>query len=250
VELCRRQLSGGDLPSQGGEPTQVVVVTDLATIEARTGGFGELPNGTILRGETVRRLACDAKITRIVVGPDSLPLDVGRTQRTAPPAQRKALRLRDGGCVFPGCARPAEWADVHHAKFWALGGQTNIDEMLLLCRKHHTKVHQGGWHIQILGPGTFQFIDPNGIAHPTTRNSSTTDIVNRLLDTTGESPPGRQGQVRRPASRTTRAGPEGSNRDTNAAGSDVRGDVGSDIGTASQAESASDAEAASDADAA
>lgn len=67
-----------------------------------------------MRGETVRRLACDAKISRLIVGPDSQPLDVGRSQRTATPAQRKALRIRDRGCRFPGCDRPAEWTDVHH----------------------------------------------------------------------------------------------------------------------------------------
>ncbi|NED95083.1 DUF222 domain-containing protein [Phytoactinopolyspora alkaliphila] len=208
VELCRRQLSSGELPSQGGEPTQVIVVTDLATLEARSGGFGELPNGTILRGDTVRRLACDAKVTRLIVGPDSLPLDVGRAQRTATPAQRKALRLRDGGCLFPGCDLPPEWTDVHHATFWAHGGRTDIDQMLLLCRKHHTTVHKTGWHIQTLGPGRFQFIDPHGVLHPAHRRHSTTDTVNQLLESTRESPP--------------RAGPRASSRGASAQGSSIQ----------------------------
>ncbi|NDL56322.1 HNH endonuclease signature motif containing protein [Phytoactinopolyspora mesophila] len=189
VELCRRALAAGDVPSQGGEATHLIVVTNLDTLETRTGGLGELTNGAILRGDAVRRLACDARISRIITGPDSQPLDVGRSQRTATPAQRKALRLRDRGCVFPGCRRPPEWTEVHHLIPWIQGGRTNIDEMALLCRKHHTLVHQGGWTIQILGPGQFRFINPNGNPASSKPPPSTTDLLTDLIHTTRGSPP-------------------------------------------------------------
>jgi hypothetical protein len=141
------------LPDNGGEPPQLSVLTDLATLQARRGGFGELPDGSVLAGETVRRLACDAKITRIVLDGASQPLDVGRARRTVTAAQRRALRVRDGGCRFPGCDRPVEWTDAHHVRWWSRGGRTDIGELILLCRTHHTAVHEGGWHIRLLGPG-------------------------------------------------------------------------------------------------
>ncbi|NDL59857.1 HNH endonuclease signature motif containing protein, partial [Phytoactinopolyspora mesophila] len=191
VELCRRALANRDVPTHGGEPTHLIVITDLATLEARTGGLGELPNGSILRGDAVRRLACDARISRIITGPDSQPLDVGRSQRTATPAQRKALRLRDRGCIFPGCDRPPEWTDVHHLIPWAQGGHTDIDEMALLCRKHHTVVHEGGWTMLATGPRRFRFVDPHGVPVPADPIPRTTSTVTTLINTT--QPPPRAG---------------------------------------------------------
>ncbi|NDL56580.1 HNH endonuclease signature motif containing protein [Phytoactinopolyspora mesophila] len=182
VELCRRQLNGGDLPSQGGEPAHVTVVTDLDTLEARAGGMGELGDGSILRGETVRRLACDAKISRIITGAGSQPLDVGRSQRTVTPAQRKALRVRDKGCRFPGCDRPVEWTDAHHLTAWARRGATDLDNMILLCRKHHTAVHEGGWSILRIEGARFVFIDPHGCPRREDPPVSTTDVVIRLAE--------------------------------------------------------------------
>jgi hypothetical protein len=198
VELCRRQLSSGELPTRGGEPAHVSVVVGLETMEARTGGFGEAGDGSILRGETVRRLACDAKISRIIVGPDSQPLDVGRAQRTVTPAQRRALRLRDGGCRFPGCRRPAEWTDAHHVVFWAHGGPTAVHSLILLCRKHHTAVHEGGWSIIIVAPGMFRFIDPNGCLVPDDPPRSVSDLVTGLIDVIGKAPDARAGPAHGP----------------------------------------------------
>ncbi|WP_146154799.1 HNH endonuclease signature motif containing protein, partial [Haloactinopolyspora alba] len=184
VELARRQLDSGELPTAGGEAPHLNVTCDLDTLQARTGGHGELPDGTILRGEAVRRLACDADITRIITGPDSQPLDVGRTRRTATPAQRKALRIRDRGCRFPGCDRPAAWTQAHHVTFWSNGGSTDIDEMVLLCRHHHTTVHEGGWHIHTIGPGRFVFTNPAGQPVFAARAESTRHLVTRLVHLT------------------------------------------------------------------
>lgn len=181
VEVCRRQLAGGALPVTGGERPNLTVITDLATLEARTGGHGALPDGSILRGESVRRLACDAKITRLIVDSRSMPLDVGRAQRTVTPWQRKALRARDGGCVFPGCHRPADWCDAHHVNFWSLGGRTDIDELVLLCRKHHTLIHHGHWRIRIVGPGAVMFSNPAGQTIPPADNRAADTLLARLL---------------------------------------------------------------------
>jgi HNH endonuclease len=75
------------------------------------------------------------------------PLDVGRTSRVVTPAQRQALAVRDGGCVFPGCSRPLVWCEAHHVWHWLDGGPTDLANLVLLCRAHHRAVHEGGWHL-------------------------------------------------------------------------------------------------------
>ena len=95
--------------------------------------------------ETARRLACDANVVRVVTGGASEPLDVGRASRTVSPAQRRALTIRDRGCVFPGCDRPPGWCDGHHIVHWADGGPTDLANLALLCHHHHKAMHEGGW---------------------------------------------------------------------------------------------------------
>jgi hypothetical protein len=125
---------------------------------AQLGDLGSLTAGV------VRRIACDAKVTPMVLDGDSQPLDVGRAKRTAPPGIRKALVWRDGGCAFPGCDRPSAWTDSHHVISWLDGGPTTLANMTLLCRRHHVLIHRSEWEIRMrqgfpefLPPG---FIDP------------------------------------------------------------------------------------------
>jgi len=84
----------------------------------------------------------DAQFTRIITRGRSQPLDVGRVTRTVTFAQRLALIVRDGGCGWQGCDRPPRFCDVHHRVPWALGGETNLDDLILLCRRHHRMVHE------------------------------------------------------------------------------------------------------------
>jgi hypothetical protein len=100
-------------------------------------------DGTPIPFETMRRLLCDARITRIVTDRDSRPLDFGRTVRTVTPAIRRALDLRDTGCTWIGCDAPPGWCDAHHIEHWADGGDTSLHNMALLCRRHHTATHEG-----------------------------------------------------------------------------------------------------------
>ena len=100
---------------------------------------------------TSTRLLCDCAISRIVTGPDSLPLDVGRTRRTVPPALRRAIVARDEGCRFPGCNKPPGWCDAHHTTHWIHGGRTEINSLILLCDHHHHVVHQPGWNADFDG---------------------------------------------------------------------------------------------------
>ena len=80
-------------------------------------------------------------------GAPTQPLEVGRTTRVVQPAQRTALAVRDGGCVFPNCDRPLSWCEAHHLWHWLDGGPTDLDNLALLCRTHHRAVHEEGWRL-------------------------------------------------------------------------------------------------------
>ena len=106
-------------------------------------GQGQLPRCL------ARWATCDGDVTRVVLGPDSRPLDVGRSHRVVPAYLRRVLDLRDGGCVIPGCDRPAGWCEAHHIVHWAAGGVTSVENLALICRRHHTELHLGRWVITI-----------------------------------------------------------------------------------------------------
>jgi 5-methylcytosine-specific restriction protein A len=97
-----------------------------------------------------------------------IPLQVGRTARTATPAQRRALAVRDRGCVIPGCTVPAEACQAHHLVDWALGGRTDADALVLLCWAHHRQVDLQMWTIDQLPPGAPPPPEPNPGAPPGT----------------------------------------------------------------------------------
>jgi hypothetical protein len=132
---------GADGPARPPGPTGPAVGRPVGLRAAETEWAGPIC------GEAARRLACDALITRVITDGASQPLDVGRRTRTTPPAIRTALVTRDRGCAFPGCDRPPAWTDAHHLHHWANGGPTALDNLVLLCRRHHRAVHEGGWRL-------------------------------------------------------------------------------------------------------
>lgn len=144
VELCRRYLDSGQLPAQGGVKPHVTVTMSLAELTAT------LDTGQPISAEAARRLACDAGIIPAVLGSDGEPLDIGRATRTIPPAIRRALAVRDKGCVHPGCPRPADWCDAHHVRHWSNGGPTALANLVLLCAEHHWIVHHTAWEIAFI----------------------------------------------------------------------------------------------------
>jgi hypothetical protein len=145
VQLCDNQLAAGNLPVLRGHKPQVIVKIDAEDLaDPVTGsGAGELGFGATISAARARWLACDGQVTRIVMGPDGMPLDYGRSLRLVPPHVRRAAEVRDGGCVFTGCGAPTHWCDVHHLLEWINGGETSLDNSALLCERHHTKVHHG-----------------------------------------------------------------------------------------------------------
>jgi len=104
--------------------------------------IGDIPD------EVAQRVACDADVWRLVLDPTTgMPLDVGRAHRIVPHWIRRAVLARDRECRWPGCDSPAPWNDVHHMTPWYVGGETNVGELIGLCRWHHVRVHEGRWAI-------------------------------------------------------------------------------------------------------
>jgi hypothetical protein len=92
-------------------------------------------------------LACDANIIPAVLGTRSEVLDLGRSQRNWNTAQRRARRIEDNGCGWPGCQTPLQHCEIHHLAFWSRLGQTNHNNGLHLCRFHHWLIHHTTWKI-------------------------------------------------------------------------------------------------------
>ncbi len=160
-EVCRGWLDHADRPSVAGERPHVTVTIDLQTLETRRGGVAELATSGVVAGETARRLACDASISRVITRGRSEPLDVGRRTSVVSPALRRALAVRDRGCAFPGCDRPPSWTDAHHVRHWAHGGETALRNLVLLCRPHHRSIHSGGFGLSV-GEARPAFTRPDG----------------------------------------------------------------------------------------
>jgi Domain of unknown function (DUF222)/HNH endonuclease len=141
----------------GGDRYQVVVHVEEPALSPETGdGACMLDAGPALAPETARRLACDAALVTLHERAGE-PLSVGRKTRTIPPALRRALLARDHGCRFPGC-NTSVYVDAHHIHHWALGGETALANLLLLCRRHHRLVHEGGYTVD----HDLRFRDPWG----------------------------------------------------------------------------------------
>jgi hypothetical protein len=167
VDVCNRALRGGDLPATGGDAAQVVVTIPVDVLrtepDVAEGSGGVLDTGAPISVAEARQLACDAQIIPAVLGTDGQVLDLGRAKRLINGPIRRALILRDGGCAFPSCDRPANWADGHHIKAWADGGATALSNACLLCRYHHQVIHHTEWQVRIGADGNPEFLPPPSI---------------------------------------------------------------------------------------
>ena len=141
-------------------------VADVAAETPRMTGHAALEDADGLRvsTETARRMACDAGTVVMAQAADGSVLDVGRKTRTIPPALRRALQSRDHGCRFPGCN--ARRTDAHHVRHWADGGATRLDNLVLLCRRHHRAVHEEGFSVRVGPTGDAAFCWPDGRPFP------------------------------------------------------------------------------------
>jgi hypothetical protein len=161
VRFAESWLAHGDRALSGGDRQTLVVHVDASSLVADGPGRSELEDGPVLAVETVRRLGCDASLVAIVEDGQGRILDVGRRTRSIPTAIGRALRARDGGCRYPGCTQQ-RFVEGHHIEHWAHGGGTRLTNLVLLCRRHHRTVHEGGVRVQRLDDGALRFVDGLG----------------------------------------------------------------------------------------
>ena len=160
-EMCGYVLTHGDLPQTGGHRPTLTVTVTLDDLEQRA-REAVLDLGGALTPAALRRLCCDAAVVPVVLGSAGQPLDVGRATRTIPDGLRRAVAARDRGCAFPGCDRPPSWAEVHPVVEWQHGGPTEINNLVMLCGRHHRVLHESGWAVRIRD-GLPEFVPPRWI---------------------------------------------------------------------------------------
>ncbi len=159
VTMARSYLNGNGDESTGiSEQYQVTVHVDQSALTDGLGRSG-------LPIESVRRIACDSDKVVLMENGSGEPLSVGRKTRVVPTAIKRALHARDKSCVFPGC-RHTRFVDAHHIKHWSAGGETSLDNLMLLCARHHRLVHEGGFHIDKDYLDRWMFKRPDGRAVP------------------------------------------------------------------------------------
>ncbi len=159
VTMANAYLSGsGDKAACSSDNYQVTVHVDRSAL-ANGDGRSSLPI------ESVKRLCCDGDAVVIVEDEKGEPLSVGRKTRTVSTAIKRALRARDEGCQFPGCHHK-RFVDAHHIRHWSAGGETSLDNLMLLCSQHHRLVHEGGFRIERDYQNQWFFKRPDGRAVP------------------------------------------------------------------------------------
>ncbi len=157
IEQSMHALDNGLVPQRG----HLQVTASLETLLGLPGAPGANMQFSLpISAKEVERLACDCAVTRIILGSDSAVIDVGRAKRTISGPQRKALRVRDGGCIWPGCDRPVSMTEGHHLVHWTHNGPGNLPNLVLLCYRHHWMVHEGGWQIVRTDDGRMLTIPP------------------------------------------------------------------------------------------
>jgi Domain of unknown function (DUF222) len=158
-EVCGRVLRMGDKLATGGTPASVIVTIAVDDLLARA-GLAESSDGSQLSSDQLLQIADEAEIWPTIINRNGVPLALGRTQRLASRGQTMALVARDAGCSFPGCTHPPSWCDRHHIVDWIHGGPTDVDNLTLLCRYHHTHFLQKGWSCRISPDGLPEWIPP------------------------------------------------------------------------------------------
>ena len=158
--------------SAGARDVPAETPADLKTIPAETSAHAKNVLAETLSGpkrvpaetlhpETIRRLACDGGLVTLITNPTGDPLSVGRKTRAIPPATRRALVSRDRRCQYPGCSQE-HYVEGHHIVHWANGGETRLDNLVLLCGRHHRAVHEFGYRIERQEDGTFAVTKSTG----------------------------------------------------------------------------------------
>lgn len=149
ADICADWLEGINTTSVAGVRPHLSVIVDHATLAgAVVAEPAQLSWVGPITASEAQLIGCDSTVSRVVMAGSSQVIDVGRATRTIPPPLRRAVIARDRTCIAPGCHRPPEHCDVHHVIFWEHGGETNLANTVLVCRRHHRLVHLKGWRVE------------------------------------------------------------------------------------------------------
>jgi len=179
VTMLKEYLQGGET-KDGADNYLVNIHVDQSAL---AGGVGR----SSVPIETVKRLCCDGHAVVMTETSDGEPLSIGRKSRVVPKGIERAVRARDNhNCRFPGCQNK-RFVECHHIEHWANGGETAVDQLMLLCSKHHTLIHEGGFRIDRDFRDNWTFFRPDGIAVPEVGYHSRDMIDDDIVDQdTGE----------------------------------------------------------------
>jgi len=179
LNMVTGYLSGTENDTKNGRKSNdnylVTIHVDQSALQGKAGR-------SALPIESVKRICCDSHAVVLTETEKGQPLSIGRKSRIIPRAIERAVRARDNNtCRFPGCHHH-RFLQCHHVEHWSRNGETSLDNLMLLCTKHHTLVHEGGFRIGTDFQGSWIFLRPDGIAVPDTGYHS-----RDMLDTeTGE----------------------------------------------------------------
>ncbi|MFC0315774.1 DUF222 domain-containing protein [Gordonia phosphorivorans] len=203
AQVIRTYLSHSERPESGGVLPHVTLSVPAAVVmngQVLDSGAGLVAGQTIsipmtedetavpwlgfggpISARTAELIMCEASVALALLDEHGVPLNVGREKRLFTPGLRKALALRDRGCAFPGCGAPPSWCDGHHVEHWEHGGATSLDNGVLLCRRHHTVIHHGGWEVYIGRDRQPWFVPPADPEHPKRRREPIRSNARRTL---------------------------------------------------------------------
>ncbi len=157
MDLLENHLDLESLPRRDGSPFTMVVTVGLDVLQTGI-GTAVTENGTKISAGEARRLACTAGIIPMVLGGDSMPLDLGRERRLFSKHQKIAMDHQYGGCAAEGCDRSSSWVEYHHSEPWHRGGRTDLEDGLPFCPPHHHMAdHPELWDMRRLPTGGIRF---------------------------------------------------------------------------------------------
>lgn len=162
VDICRYFLDNQHVKAGGRHRPHLNIVVKAETIRTQYLDAQDATTGLRLDSPTLNRLLCDCAVHRVIVNPDGTILDYGRSTRTPPVNLYNAVVLRDQHCRHFGCDRPAKWCEAHHVVPWEEQGPTSLKNLVLLCSRHHHKIHLPGWRARLYDDGTFEVVSPWG----------------------------------------------------------------------------------------
>lgn len=147
VSMIQTAAASSDSPSLGGAAPTLVVTVSADDLD---GGVADIEGvGIPVPASIAHRIACTGAVQKVVFDRAGRIIDLGTRERLFGAHQRRAIGVRDGGCIIPGCSIPAAWCEVHHVEEHSRGGPTHTDNGVLLCWSHHHNLERSEWQIEM-----------------------------------------------------------------------------------------------------